>query len=120
MFKQRSGVVFCLTVLLLVGALPSGGRADFELWGDEQLTVDATHSVGNLHERSRVSIVSGGWINNLSLRDDSAADMSGGRVNYLRAYDANDVAISGGYVGEYLDVYGASTVEISPSMPGIV
>jgi hypothetical protein len=85
----------------------------FVLWDDEELTVNSSHSMGTLFDRSRATIVSGGWMGFLYAHDSSSVDMSGGDIRNLYAYNFSDVDISGGSIGNSLYAYDSSTVDIS-------
>jgi hypothetical protein len=85
----------------------------FVLWDDEQLIVNSSHSMGTLFDRSRATIVTGGWMGFLYAHDSSSVDMSGGDIRNLYAYNFSDVDISGGSIGNSLYAYDSSTVDIS-------
>lgn len=98
----------------LAGLLLAAGTAlgDFTLWDDEQMTVNAYHSLGTLFDRSRANIISGGSLRNLYAYDSGTLDISGGWVGWLYAYETSTVHMSGGSV-DYFFAYDTSTVDIS-------
>jgi len=103
-------IVAVAAVLLAAGA----ARADFELHGIEQLTVNTSHGQGWLYDKSKVWFVSAGSVGNLFARGSSAVDMSGGSVNDIYAYDTVAVDISGGVLVGGLQAY-AQTVTVDMS-----
>ena len=124
--------------LALVGPLAGEGRGDFELHGDEQMTVDTSYYEGGLYDQSRARIVSGGSVTfSLCAYHFSAVDISGngyvkahhaynsstltisgGSVDGLVATDTSAVDISGGSVNYTLHAYNCSTVDISGGSVG--
>ena len=129
---------FLGVVLALVGPLAGEGRGDFVLQGDEQMTVDTSHSEGGLYDQSRARIVSGGsvtfalsayhssavdisgsgYVKALHALNCSAVSISGGSVDGLVATDTSTVAISGGSVTYTLHAYNSSAVDISGGAVG--
>ena len=89
-----------VAAVLCAGWLAGTARADFTLYGNEQLTVNTFHQQGWLYDQSKAWLVSGGEVNSL-LRtyDDSTVDMSDGRIGFLETYGNSTVDISGGSLG---------------------
>ena len=99
--------------LALVGPLAGEGRGDFNLTGNEQLTVTESHDNGTLWGTSRAVIAPGGSVVYINAYNSSSVDISGGSVGGLIAYAGSSVDISSGSVSNYLQAYASSSVHIS-------
>ena len=73
---QRNPMYQVAAILVLALTLTSVGRADFMLWNDEQLTVNTSHSRGDLYDQSLATVISGGWVGNLYAFNSSTANIS--------------------------------------------
>ena len=98
--------------LVLAGSLTSVSHGDFELHGDEQLTVNTAHSRGWLYDQSRAEIVSGGSVRFVFAHATSTVQISGGSVDSLEPFDNSTVNMSSGRL-EWLNASDTSVVDIS-------
>ena len=112
---MKAKVIGMAAALFLLWWMTGTARANFELHGVEQKTVDTFHVEGRLYDQSKAWVVSGGEMYRLYAHDASTVDISGGWVGELTAAGST-VNISGGSVSNLYAwgyPYGSSTVNIS-------
>jgi len=115
---MKAKVICAVVALFLAGWMAGTARADFTLYGDEQLTVNTSHGQGVLWDQSCATIVPGGAVYSIDAYNSSTVCMSGGApfsLYALSAYDTSTVVITGGETWSLyaLSVYNSSTVAMS-------
>jgi len=118
---MKAKVIVAVAALVLAGWSAGTARGDFTLWNDELLTVNTSHSLGTLFDRSRASLISGAWVGNLYSYNFSTVGICGGSavgMSNLYAYDSSTVNISWGQVNHNLYCYDTSAVNMSAGPAG--
>jgi len=117
---MKAKLIGAVVVVFLAGWLAGTARANFELYGVEQKTVDTAHLLGVLHNQSQADVVTGGSVTDgIWAYDTSTVNISGGTVNQVYAYDSSTVDMSAYWVN-HLDAFDTSTVDISGGSVGDV
>jgi len=103
MLKQKRSikmyVSLVVAILVLSGPPASEVRGDFNLWDDEELTVDFSPAgVGTLYDRSHVRVISGGSSSRIYAYDESTVTTAGGNVSRVEAYHTSSVDLSSGAI----------------------
>jgi len=114
-----------ILVAMAVLGLTVVGRADFELHGLEELTVNTLHNTGTLYDQSNVEVVTGGFVTDLRAHDSSSVTMTDGYASFLFGLDDATVSISGGAIGllsashnSAVNIYGGVVTDFSGSLTG--
>ena len=110
---MKAKAIVAVVAVLFAGWMAGMARADFSLYGSEQLTVNTTHhQYGWLYNQSTATITGPGGVLYLYSNNTSTVNISGGTVSQPRAYDTSTVNMSGGSMSR-LEAYDTSTVNIS-------
>ena len=112
---MKARVIGAIAAVLLAGWMAGTARADFWLYGNEQMTINTPFpgGTGHLYDQSRASVVSGGLVGSFMAYDTSGVQVSGGSVaGHIRAYHTSEVHISDGSVFAPF-AYNSTTVGIS-------